>query len=265
MRCISLDFVDGGLINPAYAYKTSVGYILSDFIELIGSTVLLLALERRFFKMPLEIKVEIVASFQKHDPETKKAFDEFLAIQKRKKHTKHLPTNIFVHLKRLEFGTDRIVNDWMISLQTMLKKEGFFSFYQCFDLGIFNIYFFAETRDAVRYNTILIDDLFINKTPTGTIDNTILLLAKGFYNETIFEEVAVTDINQIEEGKPYLIKCLDLPNLNTLTSPEMRILKAQIHPHISVFKAEAEAWTNKCYTEKNGINYFKEKLMPTMQ
>jgi len=265
MRCICLDFVDVDLINPAYAYKISVGYILSDFIELMGSTVLLLALERRFGKMPLLVKAEIVASFQKHDPQAKKAFDDFIAVQKRKKNMKHIPNQQFVSLKRWEFTMEKIVNDWLISLQKMLKDEGFFSFYHCFDLGIFNIYYFVDKNENISDNSISIDDMFRKKTPTTTIDKTIMLLAEGFYNKTIFEESAITEIELIEEGKPYLVKCLDLPNLNTLTSPEMNSLKNQIHPHISLFKSETDAWVNLCYTERNGARYFREKVMPTMQ
>ena len=160
---------------------------------------------------------------------------------------------------------ENIGKKWIIELQILLKEAGFFSFYQCIDLGIFNIYFFIENNEEIKGNSISIDDTFRNKTPTGTIDKTILLLAEGFYNETIFEDKAITDIDLLEEGKPYLIKCLDLPNLNTLTSPEMNKLKNQIHPHISLFKAETEVWANLCYTEKNGMHYFREKVLPTMQ
>ncbi len=265
MRCLSLDFPDVEMINPAYAYKISVGYILSDFIELMGSNVVLFAFERGFPELTLAQKAELVSIFHTNEPESKLEFDDFIDEQKRKKSIKHMPNHQFISLKKWEKTMERVLNNWMISLQSMMKEAGFFSFYECFDLGVFNVYFFVDTNEKIKDNSISIEDMFRNKTPTGTIDNTILLLAEGFYNETIFEDGAITDIDLIEAGKPYLIKCLDLPNLNTLTSPEMSKLKNQIHPHISLFKAETEAWTNLCYTERNGISYFKEKVMPTMQ
>ena len=265
MRCISLDFPEGDLINPAYAYKINVGYILSDYLDIIGSTVLLLLLERKFKKMSLRDKADTVAKFQTKEPEAMKMFDEFFAQQKQKNNMKHLPNNLFLIIKKNELVIEKIVNNWMTRVQTMLRDDGFFSFYNCFDKGIFENHYLVDTKEQVKGSSLLVEDLFSNTAPIDMVDKTIWLLAEGFYNETIFEDGAVMDIDLAEEGKPYLIKCLDLPNLNTLTSHEMGNLKDQIHEHITVFKSETEVWATKCYTEKGGMHYFRENVMPTMQ
>ena len=133
MRCISLDFVDKDLIDPAYAYKINVGYVLSDYLDIIGHTVFLLTLERRFPKMSLLHKAGIVAAFQKSEPEAKKAFEDFFVQQKQKNSMKHLPTNLFVLSKKYELQMEKVVNEWILLVQTNMRKAGYFSFYYCFD------------------------------------------------------------------------------------------------------------------------------------
>ncbi len=264
MRCICLDFPDVDFINPAYAYKINVGYVLSDYLDIIGHTVFLLSIERRFQKMSLIHKAGLVAAFQINEPEAKQAFDDFFAQQKHKKSVKHLPTNLFVLSKKYELEMEKVVNNWIVHVQSMMKNAGFFSFYANFDKGIFENHYLVDNPEAVKDSSLLIDDFFSNKAPEDMVDKTIWLLAEGFYSKTIFTEGAVTDIDHIEEGKPYLIKCLDLPNLNALTLHEMWNLKDQVHEPIVLFKREADVWASKCYTEKGGMNYFKEHLMPMM-
>jgi len=265
MRCISLDFVDKDLIDPAYAYKINVGYILSDYLDIIGHTVFLLTLERRFPKMSLLHKAGIVAAFQKSEPEAKKAFEDFFVQQKQKNSVKHLPTNLFVLSKKYELQMEKVVNEWILLVQTNMRKAGYFSFYYCFDKGIFENHSLVETREEVKGTLIMKQDIFENKAPIDGINKMIWLLTEGFFNDSIYEEAATTNLDLIEDDKPYLIKCLDLPNLNTLTSPEMGNLKDQVNGHITLFKAEAEVWATKCYSGKDNASYFKEHLFPTMQ
>jgi len=42
MRCLQLDFLDGELVNPAYALQINVSYILSDITAILGHSVFLM-------------------------------------------------------------------------------------------------------------------------------------------------------------------------------------------------------------------------------
>jgi hypothetical protein len=55
-----------------------------------------------------------------------------------------------------------------------------------------------------------------------------------------------------------------IPNINLLSCEELDILREAIGKLTTAFRAEADAWSTQCYKHKNGIDCFKEKLMPLM-
>ena len=265
MRSLQVDFVDGDFVNPAYALQINVSYILSDITILLGHTIFLMYYESQFKKLSMIKKAEMVYQFQIAEPEAKEAFENFFEQQRQKRSLKHLPNNLFVLSKRMERDMEKILKDWIDNLCSCLKNDGFFAFSRNFDKGILVNYFFKST--GLKQHDLVLDDkqLFSNELANPSLSNLIWLLAEGFYSYLYFGEGAVTSIEAIEVGKPYLIKCLKVPNINLLTGDELLLVRAAIAKHTASFRAATDEWSKQCYTAKNGIITFKEKVMPLME
>jgi len=264
MQCFQLDFPDGDLINPAYAFQVNVAYVLSDTTYLLGNTIFFLYFEEEFKRRDLMQRAHMVHKFQVNEPETNTAFENFFIQQKQAKSVKHLPNNLYILNKKMQRDMDIILKDWVDKLCKSMKEAGFYAFSHNFDPGILINYFLTST--GLNQQDLLLDDkqLFSNQLLKADMDKMIWLLAEGFYSHQYFSKGAITETNAVEEGKPYLIKCLKVPNINLLNGTELRLVRDAIINHTASFRAEAGAWAKQCYTNKNGIETFKEKLLPLM-
>lgn len=264
MQCYQLDFPDGDWINPAYALQISFSYVLSDITTISGHTTMMLYFEHHFKKRTLIDRAHIVYDLQKNEPEARAALENFFTQYKKVKAIKHPPALIFLAYKKLESTMDKVLKDWVNGVCEVLEKNGFYAFSRNFKPGILNSYYLGN--DVISGQDLTIDtvETFSNKLLVKGMDKIIWLMAEGFYSYLYFGEGAITSIDAIEEGKPYLIKSLKIPNINLLSCEELDILRETIAKLTSNFRAETDAWATQCYTAKSGGNYFKEKLMPLM-
>jgi len=209
-------------------------------------------------------KAQMVYQFQINEPEARAAFDSFFEQQRQMKRVKHLPNNLFVLNKHMERGMKIVLKDWIDNLCRCLKKDGFFTFSHNFDRGILVNFFFGSS--GIVQEDLVIDDkqLFSNEVTNPEVANPIWLLAEGFYSHLYFDEGAITSPESIIEGKPYLVKCLKIPNINLLTGEELMLVREAVAKHTTSFRAETDVWATQCYTAKNGADCFKEKVMPLM-
>ena len=264
MQTYQLDFLDGEFINPAYSFQISLSYILSDITTITGHTTVLLYFEHHFKKRNLLDRARIVYDLQKNEPEAMAALQCFFDHHKLIKNLKHPPKDIFLSYKKLENTIDKILKEWVDSLCISLEKNGYYAFSRNFKPGILNCSFWGEENSKPQPVDVSMYKTLSFQLSCEGMDKPIWLLSELFYSHLYFGEGGITTIDSIEEGKPYLIKCLKVPNISLLSCEELDMLKETIAKLTTSFRAETDVWAKQCYTTKNGIDFFKEKLMPLM-
>ena len=264
MQTYQLDFPDGDFINPAYALQINLSYILSDITTITGHTSMIIYFEHHFKQRSLIDRARILYKFQKNEPEALVALDNFFYNHQLVKNTKHPPSNVFLAYKKLENTVNKILIDWVDKICVQLEKNGFYTFSRNFKPDILNCLYFGPEQPQAKDLNITVYKTFSNQLTNKGMEGPIWLLAEGFYSHLYFGKGATTEIDAVEEGKPYLIKCLKIPNINILSCEELDILRDAFAKLTTSFRAETDAWATQCYTTKNGINHFKEKVMPLM-
>lgn len=267
MYCFQLDFPDESFVNPAYAFQINVSYILSNTTYIMGHTTLILFFEYHFKQMPLMERTKIAYKYHPNDPLAIEAFEGFFYQVKENKKHKHLPNALFLQSKKMEKTMNRILDSWVGNICNDLEKGGFYAFSKSFQKGVLEN-FSWEREDVIDPKEkdlyLKMKDVFGNQIANPNMDKLIWMMPEIFYNQLYFGEGAIVDTEMIEEGKPYLVKCLTMPNINLLKGTELGVIRDTISNHIAIFDVHVNEWTNKCYKEKNGNHYFRETLMPMM-
>ncbi len=261
MHCLQFDFPDNEFMDPSNVFQIRTGYLLSNQFDLMGVSVMLSFLDQRFRKLSLHRKVNIVYQFSRNEPEVAEAFESYFKFEKQKKSMKHLPKNLFLLAIKMDKDMEGIMNGWINDIDADMKKVGYAGLLTLCEKGKFEHYYFQETEKSTP-ECLNVVDILTNKAPDRAIDKPIWLLGESFYHEDLFKNECIKRIDKIKKGEPFLIECLKIPDLNMLTLTEMKMLKEQINEQIDEFRNQAAEWAIKCYKEGNGVDWFKNKLMP---
>ena len=261
MHCLQFDIPDKELMEPSNIFQIRTGYVLSTKFELMGISVMLLCISIRFHKMSLHHKAMMVSNFNQNNPESVEAFESYFKFEKQKNSVKHLPKALLVASIMLERDMKAITKDWITNLEDLLTSCGYTGLLSLCKKDEFEYYFFqnSEKSTPTCLNAV---DILTNKEPQKSIDEAIWLLPENLYHEDLFKAGCIKNIDTIRGEENYLIEFLKIPDLNLLTIIELKMLKEQLKEKINDFQKEAEVWASKCYKEKNGANYFKEKVFP---
>ena len=269
MRCFQVDFQDGNLLNPSYSFQLNVSYILSDSTAYTGHTVSMLFLAERIRKISLIKQVNIVATFQQHIPEAKKMFEDYLDGHKDYCKMKNIPKTILVAKRKFDLAIAGFVNAWIDWFDSILKDDGYFALRNNLETGVLGFISPTQALKAIAAKfdenmEFYLKEEFSFKGSLNYENKAIWLLPAGFYSKKHLEDDLIINIDSIESGKPYLINCLKMPNLNLFSSIEMKIIKSNVNTQIATFRIATDEWATECYTKKDGVTYFKERLMPLM-
>jgi len=229
----------------------------------------MLFLAERIRKISLIRKVKIVVRFLTHIPEMVERLEDFLEGHKEYCKMKNIPKTVLVAKKKLDMAMDAIITDWIEWFEMMLKRNGYFSLRNCLETDIlsFILQSQAEKDEFIKLGEDVetgLRELFAFKGIPNYVNKAIWLLPEGFYSQEYFDDDLNMSIESIEVGKPFLIPCLKMPNLNLLSSIEMKIIKENVNIQIAAFRTETDEWAKACYTKSEGVNYFIDKLLPQM-
>ena len=267
MFCFQLDFSNESFVNPAYAFQINVSYVLSNTTYIMGHTTVVLFFEHHFKQLPLLDRAKIAYTYHPNDLLAKESFEGFFHQMKETKKHKHMPNALFLQSKKMERTMDKMLASWVENICIDLEKGGFYAFSRSFQKGVLENFNWdreqvIHPKDKDLY--LKRQDVFSNQIIYPNMDKLIWMMPEMFYNQLYFGEGAIVDAEKIEQGKPYLVKCLTMPNINLLKGSELTLIRDEIASHTETFKAEVYAWANKCYKEKEGNCYFKETVMPLM-
>ncbi len=269
MRCFQVDFQEEFFLNSTHSFQLNVSYILSDSTVYTGHTVSMLFLAERIKKISLIKRVKIVVKFLKHIPEMVEMLDGYMEGHKEYCKMKNIPKTVIVAKKKFDMAMDAIITDWIEWFEMMLNRNGYFSLRNCLETDVlsFILQSQAEKDEFIKLGEDVetgLRELFAFKGLPNYENKTIWLLPEGFYSQEYFDDDIITSFESIEVGKPFLIPCLKMPNLNLLSSIEMKIIKENVNTRIAAFREVTDEWATKCYTSKDGVTYFKERLMSEM-
>ena len=264
MRCIQLDFTTDNFQGYEYAFRIRTGYLLSDMLNLVGYSSHLITISPFIKQLPVEKRAKFMYDTKLcDDGDMLEVLENFLDQQKEFKSMKHPPNNIFLLSKKVENALANIVTEWLVGFDKNLAKHGLAGLLELCLNDSFEINGIEADLGIERENYYLAKNLLNNKIVGHNINNSIWLMPEVFYHENYFETLVATNIEDIEEDMPYLIKCFDMPNLNILSVKEMESLKKMFNLVLTSFKTETQEWANQCY-QSNGKKHFIEHVLPTM-
>lgn len=264
MRCIQLDFTSDSFQGYEYAYRIRTGYLLSNMLNIVGYCTHLITISPFIKQLPVAKRAKFMYDTKLcEDEDVQGILENFLDQQKEFKSMKHPPNNIFLLSKKLENALANVVSEWLVGFDKNLTKHGLTGLLDLCVNDSFEISDLETTTGIESENSYLTIKLLNNKSDEENINNSVWLMPELFYHENYFETLVATNIDEIEEDMPYLIKCFDMPNLNILSVKEMESLKKMFNLVLASFKEETQEWANRCY-QSNGKKHFIDHVFPTM-
>ncbi len=265
MHFIQLDIPNNGGLDSHFAFQARTAYLLSDVANIIGSSTFLITFDYvvKNFTVPQLCEL-VLRDVDKQDPALIQIIDAYMEMGKEMKEMKHAPTKLFIAYKSFENTLRKSLNSWMGGVSDHAKNAGYKGLFELYNENTFSFYHQTIETKMPDNKYLNVMKVLGNKAPLNAIDTSIWLMPLTFYTTDNYDCDAITDINLIEENKPYLIKCLTLTNQLFATTTELTAIKHQLENEIIPFKTAMEEWAIACNKETNGIDSFKNKVLPTL-
>ena len=261
MRVIHFDYADPLPFARFFAYQLKIAYILSDILNSAGFCAFAITFKEMQASMTLDEKALMITKAETKDLEIIELAELYFDVRKQFRLMKHPSNNIFLNFKKIQNAFSVAISIWESELLDYFKNTGYDGLLEICKTDIFEFYYTNEgVAGEGRINKL---ELLSNKCPKNAINKSIWSMPTWFYLEEFFGEEAITNIDSINNKSPYFIKCLDLPNLNFLTNPELSAIKNQISDSIQDFKTKTDLWAERCYTSNDGSEYFKKNIYTT--
>ena len=265
MHFIQLDIPNNGEIDSHFAFQIRTAYLLSDVTNIIGTSTFLITFDHVVKNLTVPQLCELVMrDVNKQDPVLIQIIDAYMEMGKEMKGMKHAPNKVFIAYKSFENTLRKALNSWTGGVAEHVKKTGYNGIFELYDENTFAFYHPSIETPYTNKTHIDVLEVLRNKAPINAIGTSIWLMPLTFYTTDYYDCDAITDINLIEENKPYLIKCLTLSNQLFATTTELTAIKNQLNNEIIPFKTAMEEWAIACKRETNGIDCFKNKVFPTI-
>ena len=265
MHFIQLDIPNNGGLDSPFAFQIRTAYLLSDVSNIIGTSTFLITFDHVVKNLTVPQLCELVMrDSDKQDPVLIKIIDAYAEMGKQLKEMKHAPTKLFIAYKSFENTLRKALNSWTDGVADHVKKTGYKGIFELYEENSFVFYHPSISIPITNNTHIDILQVLRNKAPMNAINTSIWLMPLTFYTTNIYDCDAITELNLIEENKPYLIKCLTLSNQLFASTTELTAIKHQLENEIIPFKTAMEEWAIACNKETNGIDCFKNKVFPTI-
>lgn len=263
MNFIQIDYENGGILDGHFGYQIRTSYILADETNIVGHSTFLITFDYIVSKLTVVQMCKLVHATPQNEVELLTVIDAYLDRLKALKAMKHPPTLLYQNFKKFENSLKTTLRSWMGGVSLQAKNAGFEGIFEMFDINKFTFYNPEIENSAPNKNSLNIFSALSNKAPTNAIDVSIWLLPFMFYTTYNFDFDIITDISLIEQGKPYLINSLTLPNYLLVTPTELTAIKLQLQNEIIPFKTAMNEWAIACRSEENSSEMFKTKVVPT--
>jgi len=206
--------------------------------------------------------INIVKKLENIDEELIEIIDEYQTMQKKIMQKKHPPTEVFVAFKRFEVGIEKILRERIIAVVDLINENGFSGIRELLEPGVFDsLYIPQKKQNQSQLSNV---DIFCNSDELGDIKNSVWMMPHIFYSDSFFSKPAITNIDEITEGSPYLIEICEIPNILFLTVAELKAIKNQLKDSFSNFHSEVANWADACYNSSESASYFKENVFPLL-
>ena len=265
MNFLQIDLENGGELDGYFGFQARTAYLFADITNIVGHSTFLITFDYVVKNLKVSQMCEIAYRNPKTDPELLGVVDSYLNMEKQMKSFKHAPNHLFISFKRFENNLKIILKDWMNTISALSKSSGYAGIFELYKEDSFVFFHPDPTGDMKIRTYIKVLDVLNNTAPFNTVDKSIWLMPFLFYSTDIFEEDVITEVDLIEENKPYLIKSLQLNNFNFLSSPELTSVKFDMQLNIQPFRTAMETWALQCHKGPNGVSSFKEAVVPTLK
>ena len=263
MRCLQLDFSSPEFEETGFAIQIRLGYLLSDMINVVGCTSLIMTIENVIRNQPLSKKAKILYNSQLCNPDLIANLEFYFDQQKQLKSLKHPSNNVFLAVKKIEKAVELMIDERLYELEISNHRHGFAGLDSLFERDVFEIHNIGGIPGVETESHVAAWDVLYNEFPIKARKNSIWMMPTAFYHEKYFETLVATSIEEIEDDMPFLIKCFDFPNMNSLTPTQLASVKTQLSLSTQTFKKACDEWATLCY-KSNGREYFLNKLLPTL-
>ena len=265
MHFLQIDGPRFNILDSAYGFQIRTSYLFADVSTIVGNTTFLITYDYIIKNLSLTRLCELVLRYPDSPPEIIEIIEGYFQMLKTMKALKHAPNNVFIAFKKVERSIQIAIKPILSGISTHAKSCGFEGIFELYKDDFFVFYNPEVDSISHKNTTINIFKVLANKAPINAIDVSIWLLPNIFYVSDIFDSDAITDINLIEENKPYLIKCITLTNYVFVSPAELTAIKQQLENEIIPFKKAMEQWAMDCHKSTNGIDSFKNKVLPTLK
>jgi hypothetical protein len=190
-----------------------------------------------------------------------KYIEIFRDSQKRTKAIKHLPKNLLIPFKSLENQMNKILMEWGNFYIDIGKEAGFDVLFPLLERDAFDAYTIDEPGGKETFTSINKLDVYKHNKPAKSAFELVWLMPFTFFSEILLPQNCCTVVKDIEPNKPFLVKAFELPNLNILTTQELKSLQKQLPYQITDFQQTVDEWAKECY-KGNASKIFTETLEP---
>ena len=266
MHFLQLDIYNNGQMDGHFAFQVRTAYLLSDVTNIIGPSTFLITFDHVVKNLTVPQMCEIVMNDPRNqDPILIQIIEKYMEMSKEMRGMKHAPNKVFIAFKDFENTLKKALRSWSGSISDHAKNSGYIDIFDLYNEETFIFYHPTIEPSFIDKTLLNVLDLLSNKAPLNAIDVSVWLMPLTFYTTDIYDCDAITDINLVEENKPYLIKCLTLTNQLFATQTELTAIKHQLENEIIPFKTAMEEWAIACRKKTNGIDCFRNKVYPTIK
>ncbi len=262
MKAIVFNTTDSRLDKRMEAITLKAGYLLSQEVYTAGSTGFEIFFKECMADLPVMKQLSMLESTHKENPEKLETLQKARQLLKESAKVKYKGGGHIAAIKKIE----KMVGDlWMESLEDYeeyMYKAGFAALKELAEEGLLKAYSIdPDPEDPKSYVTAsnllqrLLPDLKEDEEPE------IFVAGAEFMNECCHlpkQDAANADAL-------FLHHCFTLPNINALTSSELKTVHKQLQQAGALFTQYTDEWIDMCYFNDDITDrtaFFKNNILP---
>ena len=219
---------------------------------------------KKFFQKAAMIEIY----YEKKEDDKAEGIREIIATYKVIQKIKHKPGQLIARIKKLENSIDALFNDIKREYYEGFEKNGLPQLNPLMDEDYFNAYWIdSHNPETEKENQIAASTLLLNRMKDAEKGPVIFLLTpEFFFSEFYSEEIIKTskDKRWYQPEKIYFERCLALPNINLLSAPEIKKIRAELQPSAQPFCRLMDEWIGMPRNDEDTFEtkpFLKKKIL----
>ncbi|HLG33467.1 MAG TPA: hypothetical protein VI757_01190 [Bacteroidia bacterium] len=261
MRAIVFNSSDSRIDLKVESIALRAALLLADDAVTAGMSVSIIDFNNFYTPKKIYQKATMLEIYyDKKEDAMAEEIRQIIAGYKAMQKIKHKPGQLIARLKKLENSIDALFNDVKKEYYEVHEKNGLPQLNPLMDEDYFNAYWIdSHNPEKEKENQIAASTLLLNRMKDAEKGPVIFLLTpEFFFNEFYTEEIIKSskDKRWYQPEKIYFERCLVLPNINLLSAPEIKKIRAELQPSAQPFCRLMDEWIRM---PRNDEDTFKTK------